>query len=88
MMGFQNGCRQTSYPNSIATHDWILLFSVFIRIGHVHGFRIFCTQLKDIAHLDTTFNLNGLFTTAWTNPTFLDLGDIHILCLLQISGQI
>ena len=52
MMGLTDGSGKSADANPVAPHDRVLCFAVFVQIGHVHGFRIFGSELEDISYLN------------------------------------
>src|SRR5690606_30233059 len=65
-----NGRRNhTCYPNTIATHGHSEWFAIFTQDFTAQCFRVFLTQLEDMTHFDTTFDLQCAFAI-WRRVTF------------------
>ena len=70
---------QSANANAVAAHDRHTALAVPIRIGHTHRLGVLLAQLENVAHLNTTGNMNALFAAAGADTALNHLGKIVVL---------
>ena len=88
MMGLADGSSKSANADTIASHNRILCFSIGVNIGHVHGFGVLGSKLKNIAHLNAAGYCNRRLTAMGTDTAFLYFGKIMVLRPLYITLHI
>ena len=85
MMSLTDGSGKSADTDTITSHNRILCFSTGVNIGHIHGFGVLGSELKNIAHLNAPGNRNRGLTAMRTNTAFLYFGKIMVLGTLYIA---
>ena len=63
---FNRSSNNPTHTDTIATHHHDAIFAVFIQYSRFQRFRVFRTQLEDMSHFNTTFDIERTITTrAW-----------------------
>src|SRR5690554_1806590 len=53
---FNRRCDNTAYTDTVTAHGHGELFTIFIQHLGMHGLRVFCAELEDMAHFNAAFD--------------------------------
>ena len=88
MVRLADGGGKSADTDTVTSHNRISRFPISVNIGHIHGFGILGSELKNIAHLNATGYCNRRFTTMRTDTAFLYFSKIMVFRTFYITFHI